>query len=201
HRTASRPACVYLKGDAMGSLSSRSITRAAISLTAAVLLVLPAAVETEPDDGRGWVGTWTASPQPASSPLPINGQTLRQIVRTCMGVEGGRIRLSNAYGGEDVVLGAARVAVSAGGAAIVEATNRVLRFNGSPTITISAGTFVVSDPVRLRVPALGDLAVSMYLPGNVTATTRHDLGLQTNYLSAPGDFTGMADFAGTTTQS
>ena len=59
----------------------------------------------------------------------------------------------------------------------------------------------VSDPVRLSVPALGDLAVSIYLPGNVAATTGHDLGLQTNYLSAPGDFTGAADFTGTTTQS
>jgi lysophospholipase L1-like esterase len=122
-------------------------------------------------------------------------------VHTSIGGDSVRIRLSNAYGVEDVVVGAARVAVSAGGAAIVEGTNRLLRFNGSPTITIFAGTFVVSDPVRLQVPALGDLAVSMYLPGNVGATTRHALGLQTNYLSAPGDFTGAADFAGTTTQS
>jgi lysophospholipase L1-like esterase len=112
-----------------------------------------------------------------------------------------RIRLSNAYGEGDVVVGAARIAVSAGGAAIVEGTSRVLRFNGAPTITISAGTFVVSDPVDLRVPALGDLAVSMYLPGDVAATTRHEAALQTNYLSAPGDFTGVADFAGATTRS
>ena len=185
----------------MGSSSRRSLTRAVILLTAAVLLVRPEAVETEPHHGRGWVGTWTASSQPASSPLPINGQTLRQIVHTSIGGDSVRIRLSNQYSEEDVVVGAVRVAVSAGGAAIVEATSRVLRFNGSPTITISAGTFVVSDPVRLPVPALGDLAVSIYLPGNVAATTGHDLGLQTNYLSAPGDFTGTADFTGTTTQS
>jgi lysophospholipase L1-like esterase len=185
----------------MGSSSRRSLTRAVVLLTAAVLLVRPAGVETEPHHGRAWVGTWTASPQPASSPRPINGQTLRQIVHTSIGGDSVRIRLSNEYSEEDVVVGAVRVAVSAGGAAIVEATNRVLRFNGSPTITISAGTFVVSDPVRLRVPTLGDLAVSIYLPGNVAATTGHDLGLQTNYLSAPGDFTGTADFTGTTTQS
>ena len=103
--------------------------------------------------------------------------------------------------GADFVVGAARVAVSAGGAAIVDGTDRVLRFNGSPTITIPAGTLVVSDPVSARVPALGDLAVSIYLPGNVAATTRHDIGLQTNYLSSPGDFTGATDFTGTTTQS
>jgi lysophospholipase L1-like esterase len=112
-----------------------------------------------------------------------------------------RIRLSNVYGTQDVVVGAARLAVCAGGAGIVDGTDRVIRFSGSPTITISAGTLVVSDPVALDVPALGNLAVSIYLPGNVTARTRHDIGLQTNYVSAPGDFTGATDFAGTTTQS
>jgi lysophospholipase L1-like esterase len=184
-----------------GYLAQSLARAAAISLTAAVLVVRLGAVETERHDGQAWVGTWTASPQPASSPLPINGQTLRQIVHTSIGGDSVRIRLSNAYGEEDIVVGAARIAVSAGGAAIVEGTNRVLRFSGSPTITISAGTFVVSDPVRLRVPALGDLAVSIYLPGDVAATTVHGAGLQTNHLSAPGDFTGAADFAGTTTQS
>jgi lysophospholipase L1-like esterase len=186
----------------MAPSSTRFLARAfGFSLIAAVLLVCPLLLATERHQGRGWVGTWTASPQAASSPLQINGQTLRQIVHTSIGGTSARIRLSNVYGTQDVVVGTARVAVSAGGAAIVDGTDRVLRFGGSPTITISAGTLVVSDPVALDVPALGDLAVSIYLPGNVTARTRHDIGLQTNYVSAPGDFTGATDFAGTTTQS
>jgi lysophospholipase L1-like esterase len=126
---------------------------------------------------------------------------VRQIVRTSIGGDSARIRLSNVYGTQDVLVGAAHVAVSAGGAAIVGGTDRILRFGGSPTITISAGTLVVSDPVSLDVPALGDLAVSIYLPGDVTVSTRHDVGLQTNYVSAPGDFTGATDIAGTTTRS
>ena len=186
----------------MASSSGRSLARAiAFSLTAAVLLVHPVLRATEHEKGRGWVGTWAASPQAAADPLQINGQTLRQIVHTSVGGDGVRIRLSNAYGTGDVVVGAASVALSAGGAATVDGTTRVLRFNGSPTITISPGALVVSDPVRLRVPALGDVAVSIYLPGDVAATTRHDVGLQTNYLSPPGDFTDANDFSGTTTQS
>jgi hypothetical protein len=59
----------------------------------------------------------------------------------------------------------------------------------------------VSDPVALDVPALGDLAVSLYLPENVAATTQHSGGLQTNHISAAGDFTGAITVAGTTTQS
>jgi lysophospholipase L1-like esterase len=186
----------------MASSSNRLIVRGfGLLLLTTVLSAHPLLLATERHKGRGWVGTWTASPQAASPPLQINGQTLRQIVHTSIGGDSARIRVSNAYGTEDVVVGAARVAVSAGGAAIVDDTDRVLRFGGSPTITIFAGTVVVSDPVRLDVPALGDLAVSIYLPGNVTASTRHNAGLQTNYISTPGDFTGATDFTGTTTQS
>jgi lysophospholipase L1-like esterase len=49
----------------------------------------------------------------------------------------------------------------------------------------------VSDPVDLDVPPLADLAVSVYLPGelpNNFRLTGHDNGHQTNYLSSPGDF-------------
>ena len=77
----------------------------------------------------------------------------------------------------------------------------MLKFNGSPTITIPAGALAVSDPVALDVPALGDLAVSLYLPENVAATTQHSEGQQTNYISTPGDFTGASTVAATTTQS
>lgn len=186
----------------MASSSERSrVCAIAFSLAAAVLLVHPLLLATEREKARNWVGTWAASPQAAAGPLQINGQTLRQIVHTSVGGDSVRIRLSNVYGTGDVVVGAASVALSAGGAATVDGTTRVLRFNGSPTITISPGALVVSDPVRLRVPALGDVAVSFYLPGNVSATTRHDVGLQTNYLSPPGDFTDANDFSGTTTQS
>jgi lysophospholipase L1-like esterase len=51
---------------------------------------------------------------------------------------------------------------------------------------------VLSDPVDLDVPALSDLAVSLYLPGTVQATTIHGSAFQTNYVSLAGDFTGAA---------
>jgi lysophospholipase L1-like esterase len=49
---------------------------------------------------------------------------------------------------------------------------------------------VLSDPVDLDVPARADLAVSVYLPGTVQATTTHSLAYQNNYASPPGNFTG-----------
>ena len=120
-----------------------------------------------------WVGTWSASPQGVAAPIQINGQTVRQIVHTSLGGERVRVRLSNAYGTSGLVIGSAHVAISTGGASISSRTDRVLKFNGSPTITIPAGALAVSDPVALNVPALGDLAVSLYLPENVAATTQH----------------------------
>jgi lysophospholipase L1-like esterase len=47
----------------------------------------------------------------------------------------------------------------------------------------------LSDPVELDVPALGDLAVSIYLPVDTAATTVHAVALQTSYVSPPGDYT------------
>jgi len=178
----------------------RLVTGMAAAL-AVVSLVLTTMVTAEHLENARWVGTWSASPQPAAAPVQINGQTLRQIVHTSVGGERVRVRFSNAYGTSDVVIGSAHVAASAGGTAILSASDRTLRFNGSPSITIPAGALVVSDAVVLDVPALGDLAVSLYLPGNVAAATLHEAGLQTNYLSLPGDFTGATTFVATTTQS
>ena len=181
--------------------------RRSLATAAATLLALSAIVFTtsviaaERDDDGHWVGTWTASPQGVAAPIQINGQTVRQIVHTSLGGERVRIRFSNAYGTSGLVIGSAHVAISTGGATISSTTDRVLTFNGSPTIIIPAGALVVSDPVTLNVPALGDLAVSLFLPANVAATTQHPVGLQTTYVSASGDFTGAAIEPTTTTQS
>jgi lysophospholipase L1-like esterase len=146
-------------------------------------------------------GTWSASPQAVAAPIHINGQTVRQVVHTSLGGERVRVRLSNAYGSSALATRSAHLAISTGDASISPGTDRVLTFNGLPTITIPTGALAVSDPVKLDVPALADLAVSLYLPENVTATTQHSVGLQTNYISTPGDFTGAITLAGTTTQS
>jgi lysophospholipase L1-like esterase len=180
----------------------RSLATAAASLLALSAIVFTTSViATERDDDGHWVGTWTASPQGVGAPIQINGQTVREIVHTSLGGERVRVRFSNAYGTSGLVIGSAHVAISTGGASISSTTDRVLTFNGSPTITIPAGALVVSDPVTLNVPALRDLAVSLYLPENVAATTQHPVGLQTTYVSASGDFTGAAIEPTTTTQS
>src|SRR5260370_27043338 len=88
----------------------------------------PARAEDEFSD-RGephWVGTWGASPQQpvtafGSAPSFTN-QTVREIVRISVGGEQFRVRLTNEFGTQPLLIGAAHVAISAGGAAIKSGT-------------------------------------------------------------------------------
>lgn len=64
---------------------------------------------------QAWVTTWGASPV---APLPANttnpgftNQTVRLVVHTSLGGREVRVRLSNAFGTESLVIGAAHVAI------------------------------------------------------------------------------------------
>ena len=119
-------------------------------------------------------------------------QTVRQIVRTSIGGDQVRVRLANTFGDVPLVIGAARLALRDSDERIDPASDRVLTFSGSPSITIPPGALVVSDPVALTVPALSELAVSTYFPEPTTSTTVHAFAFQTNYFSPAGDFTAEA---------
>ncbi len=143
---------------------------------------------------RQWVGTWAASPAPSESGVAFNNHTIRMNPRISLGGERLRVRISNAYGGRNLAIGAARIALRDKGPAAVPGSDRKLTFGGSDGATIAAGAVLVSDPVELNAPALADLAVSIHLPSEVLAnfsiTGRY--ARQTNYVSPPGDFTREA---------
>lgn len=166
-----------------------SLTVAASALAVAGVAFGQAALARDNDHDQHWVGTWSASPGLAS-PTGFNNQTLRMIVHTSIGGDDVRVRLSNAFGAQSLVVGGAHVALQSGGVAIVPGSDRALTFSGNSSITIPPGALVVSDPVELNVPALSNLAVSIYVPGDTGPVTEHDLAVQTNYISTPGDYTG-----------
>jgi lysophospholipase L1-like esterase len=116
---------------------------------------------------------------------------LRQIVHTTVGGDRVRVRLST-FGASALVIGTAHIALRSAGAAIVPGSDRTLTFGGQPSTTIPPGALVLSDPVNLEVPALGDLAVSIFVPGITGPATWHFEALQTSYISPPGDFTASA---------
>ncbi|HMH12937.1 MAG TPA: SGNH/GDSL hydrolase family protein [Edaphobacter sp.] len=85
---------------------------------------------------------------------------------------------------EPLTIDAARVALSAGGSAIELPTAKALSFGGQSSVTLPAGTMVISDPVELQLPALADVAVSLFIPAQkMTQSTVHSYALQTNYMA------------------
>lgn len=159
-----------------------------------------------------WVATWAAAPQagrggasptapqaaPAQAPPPgaqfrngFNNQTVRMVVHTSIGGRRVRIQLSNAFGNAPMMIGAAHIAIRSKDSEIAPASDRALSFNGRPSCTIAPGALLLSDAVDLNVPELGDLAVSLYLPGETGPPTLHNLGLHTTYISKEGDLTAQ----------
>ena len=132
----------------------------------------------------------------------LSNQTVRMILRTSIGGRRARLKLSSAFGSTPVLVGAAHLAKRGTGSAIVPGTDRALTFAGKASFTMMPGVVVVSDPVDIDVPALGDVAVSLYLPSDTGAPTTHATALHTTYVSSEGDFTGQSEFplAGTSQQ-
>src|SRR3954462_14862462 len=185
--------------------------------TAQQLIRTPAPV---PPAGRGTPGTGAAAPvtapatttpapapatAPAGPPFRVTtlaNQTVRMILRTSIGGRRARVKLSNAFGSTPVTVGAAHLAKRGTGSAIVAGTDRTLTFAGKASFTMMPGVVAVSDPVDIDVPAVGDVAVSLYLPTETGPPTAHATALHTTYVSTEGDFTTQSEFplAGTTQQ-
>jgi len=155
-----------------------------------------------------WVATWTtaellarapaappAAAPPAAAQPPgarsFNNQTVRMIVHTSIGGRRLRVNLSNAFGSAPLAVGAAHIAIRAKGSEIVAGSDRALSFNGKPGCTVGPGMLILSDPVDLNVAPVGDLAVSLYFPGETGPPTAHTIGLHTTYIQE-GDVTGQA---------
>lgn len=139
-----------------------------------------------------WVGTWAATPAPADG-VALSSPTIRMFPRISIGGDTIRLRLSNAAGLSDLVIGATSVGLRGAGASFKPGSHRAVTFMGRAEVKIPAGAFAVSDPVALTVRPLEDLAVSVHIPNDLPAsfgvTGRY--ARQFNYLSPPGDFTAM----------
>jgi hypothetical protein len=186
--------------ETFGPDSFRMHSNWALSTLAVVVLAIAALPVPAAFAGNGnehWVATWsTALHEPNLGPPGLansgfSNQTLREIVHTSVGGDRVRVRLST-FGARALLIGAAHIALRDVGAAIVPGSDRPLTFSGQLSVTIPPGAVVLSDPVDLDVPALGDLVVSIFVPGSTGPATWHFVALQTSYISPPGDFTASA---------
>jgi lysophospholipase L1-like esterase len=127
-------------------------------------------------------------------PATVSNQTIRQVVHTSIGGRKVRVVLSNAYGTAPVEVGGAHVALREGDATIVAASGKVLTFGGSTTAVILPGATLVSDAVDVSVAPMADLAIDLYIPGDLgigpSPVTTHNNGSQTTYISDAGNHAG-----------
>jgi lysophospholipase L1-like esterase len=152
-----------------------------------------------PGGQRGQAGP--AGPAVAAPPTAFNDQTIRMIVHTSLGGRRARVTLSNAYGNTPLKIGTVHVALRSKESAIVPASDRTLMFNGKPAVTIPQGAQMISDPVDLEIPQLGDVAVSVYIPEESGQLTTHATGLHTTYIAKGNVAANPALNDATTTRS
>jgi lysophospholipase L1-like esterase len=148
-----------------------------------------------------WVVSWGASPSPPHDAaqirkegLEFNNQTLREIVHLSIGGTAVRVRFSNFFGRQSLEIGSAHLALRTSDSAILASSDRALTFGGAPGVTVPPNAFILSDPVKLAVPAESDLAISIFVPHVTAAAGIHYLAQQTSYVGA-GDLTAAPSIA------
>lgn len=178
------------------------LRRAALALAMAAA-ALPAAAAAE-----HWSPSWMAATQPLwggdfvvplGLPLRYQQHTIRQVARLSVGGTQLRVVLSNEGSTVPLHIGAARVARHARGSATVPGTDRPLLFGGQAATTLPPGARWVSDPVDLPLPALAEVAVSLYLPRPSQPAGFHFDARQTAYV-ANGDHTAALQLPASATE-
>jgi lysophospholipase L1-like esterase len=162
------------------SSAATTIRGAAIATLVAALGPSPGTAALANRDGR-WVSSW-ADPAVSTVQAPSN-QTVREIERISLGGNWLRVRFSNEFNPAATVVGEAHIALAGLAGSTVPYSDRQLTFGGQSSITIPPNAAVYSDPVRLAVPTLGSVAVSLFLPANAEMVTIHPAGIDTAYIT------------------
>ena len=159
----------------------------------ALLLCAPAIAESELGHRTHWVAAWGTSQQPNVTQATISNATVRMIARVTIPGDTIRIRLDNTFSAAPVTIGKAYVGYRVQGALVAAGSSRQVTFAGSPSVVISAGGSVVSDPVAIAVLAWQDLAISLYVPETNIHPSEHGGAVVTSYRTADGSGDSTAD--------
>lgn len=152
-----------------------------------------------------WSSTWGAAiTGPSATPggISFDGLTdssVRMLVRTSVGGDALRLRFSNAFGRQAVVIGHASVALPDTATPepydVKASSVKELKFNGGVSATMYKGGDALSDPINMNVGALQELVVTLYLPGPTGSIPWHWQARRDAYVYT-GDHTNDASGAG-----
>ncbi|KAH8201443.1 hypothetical protein TruAng_004367 [Truncatella angustata] len=130
----------------------------------------------ERQDDSQWVATWTSMPQLVEQsnlpPSPFQGgsifkdATLRQTLHLSVGIERVRFQISNTFGGSDLPITAASLALPTSGKAGVNGIDTSslvgITFNGTTSVNIPKGQVVYTDPVNFKAAAQSMITINLY---------------------------------------
>lgn len=179
----------------------RAIAAAAVLAAVGATLAVSAGVGRAGEDHhQSWVGTWTTSLTEASlgdtsgSKTGFNNQSVRQIIRTSVGGDTVRVRLTDQYGTTPLSVGHVTVGLPTAPASpnLVAGSVRTLTFNGRQSATVYPGADLLSDPLQFPVPALSDLVITIFLPSATGPTSWHWQARETSYVYAGDQTTNLS---------
>ena len=155
----------------------------------AILFLLPfwlGAAELPGSAGK-WISTWVSAQQltePHNLPPPpgLGGRTIRQIIQPTLAGNRLRVSFSNGYGEAPLTIASAHIARSTGADAIEPDSDTVLQFNGSSSVVIQPGTFILSDDVPFAVTPFENLSVSIHITSMPTNVTGHPGSRTTSFI-------------------
>lgn len=155
-----------------------------------------------------WVSTWATAEEKNDinadrmPQLPLNGSTVRQIIRVTTSGETMKLTFSNQYGKSDVAVKSLHIAkqVQADKSTIDTATDTIVTVGGSEEFVIPAGKTIETDPVHFPVNALENVAVSMYFGSAPTNNITGHRGARATTYQISGNHVSTETFgAGTKT--
>lgn len=136
---------------------------------------------------QGWIGTWTTAPQTVvKSFMPYNNnmsnRSVRQVVKVSIGGDMIRLKLSNIYSTEPVVIRSIYIAHAKDSFAIDPKSAKYLKFSNQYKVTIPAGKSITSDALPYNLKPLQRLAITINYTSAPTVPTVHMGSRTTSYI-------------------
>lgn len=161
-----------------------------------------------PSTPAQWAATWTAALTApyGTETLPtgtLDNATLRETVHLSLGGSRIRLRLSNLFGEQPLVLRGVSIALPAGSkpnGSIAPASSKPVLFGGAPGVTIAPGQEVCSDALHDTVRAGAELVISLSVTSAPSTPTLHAGARATGFLLS-GDHAAELTLPGATTNT
>ncbi len=136
---------------------------------------------------QNWIGTWATAPQTVvKSFMPYNNnmsnRSVRQVVKVSIGGETIRLKLSNIFSTEPVVIRSIYIAHAKDSFAIDSKSAKYLKFDNKYKVTIPAGKSIVSDPLAFNLKPLERVAITINYTSAPTIPTVHMGSRTTSYI-------------------